>query len=68
MILSSDNIKDDEPIIKYIKIKFIPYFDSYYSICIKNLFNVINSFENLIQSQYISLEIIKTIIKNINNY
>tara|TARA_Y100000991_G_C21963959_1_gene345885 strand:- start:1735 stop:2211 length:477 start_codon:yes stop_codon:yes gene_type:complete len=68
MILSSDNIKDDEPIIKYIKNKFIPYFDSYYSICIKNLFNVINSFENLIQSQYISLEIIKTIIKNINNY
>ena len=68
MILSSDDINEDEPLIKYLRIKFMPYFDNYYSICIKNLFNVINSFENLIQSQYISLEIIKTIIKNINNF
>ena len=56
MILSSDDINEDEPLIKYLRFKFMPYFDNYYSICIKNLFNVINSFENLIQSQYISLE------------
>lgn len=56
-------INDNEPLIEYLKKIFLPYFISYYRICITKLTNVTNSYENYILSQYYNLNIFKLLLE-----
>ena len=60
-----ETIDDKEPLIKYIKKQFLPYFISYYRICISKLVNVTNSYENFIINQYHNLNMFDLLLKNL---
>ena len=60
-----ETIDDKEPLIKYLKKQFLPYFISYYRICISKLVNVTNSYENFIINQYHNLNMFKLLLKNL---
>ena len=60
-----ETIDDKEPLIKYLKKEFLPYFISYYRICISKLVNVTNSYENFIINQYHNLNMFKLLLKNL---
>lgn len=62
-----EQIDDKEPLIKYLKKEFLPYFISYYRTCISKLVNVTNSYENFIINQYHNLNMFDLLLVNLIN-
>ena len=57
-----EEISDSEPLITHFNKIFLPYFISYYRICINKLINVINNYENFVLNQYYNLNILKLLL------
>ena len=60
-----ETIDDKEPLIKYLRKQFLPYFISYYRICISKLVNVTSSYENFIINQYHNLNMFDLLLDNL---
>jgi len=62
-----EKIDDNEPVLKYLRKQFHPYFINYYRICISKLVNVTNSYENFIINQYHNLNMFDLLLDNLIN-
>ena len=60
-----EKIDDKEPILKYLRKQFNPYFINYYRICITKIINANNSYENLILNQYHNLNMFDLLLSNL---
>ena len=60
-----EKIDDNEPVLKYLRKQFHPYFINYYRICISKIINANNSYENFILNQYHNLNMFDLLLKNL---
>ena len=60
-------ISNKSKMIQYLKKTINPYFRKYYTIAIKTLNNLTSNYENMIQNQYVLLDIISKLLKDLKD-